>query len=136
MCVNKQISCPPLTSPVNGYLEIPCLTHAGGVCRFSCSTGYQLIGSDSIFCQESGTWSSPSPTCSNGQVTYAPTSTAGTPGVNCGTLKKVTEATRNSQKKIQVLYLHQLEGNFYRNARDTSTKSALLHVKRDINSMV
>ena len=35
----------------------------GAVVQYSCSAGFNLVGSDSVTCQSNGIWSAPLPTC-------------------------------------------------------------------------
>ncbi|XP_019647923.1 PREDICTED: LOW QUALITY PROTEIN: sushi, von Willebrand factor type A, EGF and pentraxin domain-containing protein 1-like [Branchiostoma belcheri] len=73
-----KIQCPSVSAPANGNM-------AGGIefgdqLQFSCSSGYQLVGSSTLTCQADQTWDGTAPTCSaihcqplqppqNGQVT-------------------------------------------------------------------
>lgn len=63
MCINRQVSCPSLSAPANGFIEIPCMAFAGGKCSFACATGYSLSGSSSVDCLDTGQWSGPVPAC-------------------------------------------------------------------------
>lgn len=49
-------------SPVNGTSNIPTGTTFGDAAILSCDTGYTLIGSTFISCEETGNWSD-YPTC-------------------------------------------------------------------------
>jgi len=42
--------------------------YAGDICFMSCSTGYELSGSDARTCQSDGSWSGTESTCRRGRV--------------------------------------------------------------------
>lgn len=54
--------CPMINPPQNGYANFTS-TSIGSNIRFSCSSLYTLVGSESIKCQSDGSWSSIPPTC-------------------------------------------------------------------------
>ncbi|XP_040215651.1 E-selectin-like isoform X2 [Rana temporaria] len=60
------ISCVDLQKPANG--KISCTDKYGefqfkSLCNFSCDEGYKLNGTSTVFCQKTGEWSEPTPTC-------------------------------------------------------------------------
>ncbi|XP_018428688.1 PREDICTED: P-selectin-like [Nanorana parkeri] len=60
------VSCVDLQEPANG--KITCTDKYGKsqyktYCNFSCNEGYELNGTKSVFCQNTGEWSEPTPTC-------------------------------------------------------------------------
>ena len=65
------VPCTPLTKPDNG--TISCSLGGDGVasyediCRFTCNTGYSLIGSDTRTCQSNKSWSGSDVTCKEGK---------------------------------------------------------------------
>ena len=65
------LSCPSLTGPNNGMIscslgndEVPSYEDT---CNFTCSTGYQLTGSDTRTCQSDGSWSGNDAMCSRSE---------------------------------------------------------------------
>ena len=72
------IQCETLVPPTDD-LEIMCVNGAtyttgvgyeGDTCFMSCSTGYQLNGSDARTCQSDRSWSGSETTCSRGKSCY------------------------------------------------------------------
>ena len=61
MCYFLLVTCPPLNAPNNG--TISCLLgndanpNPQETCSFTCNSGYQLMGSSTRTCQNSGSWS-------------------------------------------------------------------------------
>ena len=58
-------SCEALTDPTNGQVQ-GSDTHVGATVTYRCNEGYNLVGSSSRTCQESGdkaVWSGNEPTC-------------------------------------------------------------------------
>jgi hypothetical protein len=55
-------NCPMLAAPTNGTVNAGSLS-PGASARFSCSVGYDLVGSDTLVCQTNGQWDKPAPTC-------------------------------------------------------------------------
>ncbi|KAM5148064.1 E-selectin-like [Mantella aurantiaca] len=60
------VSCVDLQIPANG--KIHCTVEYGksqykSFCNFSCDKGYELNGTNSVFCQNTGEWSENTPTC-------------------------------------------------------------------------
>ena len=39
----------------------------GDSCTFTCDSGYELMGSDTVTCQSDGSWDVSSPTCNRGE---------------------------------------------------------------------
>ena len=66
------VACLSLTDPNNGVIN--CSLGDDGVssyedtCSFTCTTGYELIGSDSRTCQSDGSWSGSNVTCRRGML--------------------------------------------------------------------
>ena len=71
--LNANTSCDELSTPVNGEITL-CSSGTVGVgyegdnCSFTCSTGYELTGSDTRTCQSNGRWSGSDVVCSRGNV--------------------------------------------------------------------
>ena len=65
------VSCPSLSEPSDG--AISCSLGDDGVpsyedtCSFTCSTGYELTGSESRTCQSDGNWSGSIAMCNRGE---------------------------------------------------------------------
>lgn len=65
------IKCPAIFAPDQGSLDC---SHdhgefsVGSTCRFSCNRGFELVGSTSVECTVSGSWSSPPPTCTGNDI--------------------------------------------------------------------
>lgn len=65
------IKCPAIFAPDQGSLDC---SHdhgefsVGSTCRFSCNRGFELMGSTSVECTVSGSWSSPPPTCTGNDI--------------------------------------------------------------------
>ncbi|XP_044158347.1 L-selectin-like [Bufo gargarizans] len=62
----KAVSCSPLEDLSHGHIN--CSDEYGeyrfkSICEFTCEVGFQLKGSNSLFCQSSGEWSEPTPQC-------------------------------------------------------------------------
>lgn len=62
--------CPSPPDIDNGHFSDQALTvfPVGTTIRYSCFTGYQLIGKPSILCTESGSWSLPLPYCEGAYI--------------------------------------------------------------------
>ena len=65
------ITCPPLAAPDHGSND--CLLEGEGylpgeLCLFKCDDGYKLGGSTSRICQDNGTWSGTTTTCTRGMM--------------------------------------------------------------------
>lgn len=54
-------------NPTNGHsnvmVESNCTMAVGTVIEYSCSIGYEMVGSTELVCQPSGEWNGPVPTC-------------------------------------------------------------------------
>ncbi|XP_041417541.1 E-selectin isoform X2 [Xenopus laevis] len=78
------ITCDPLQSPSHGWTNC---THEFGVfrynssCNFSCTDGFQLNGSRSMFCNSSGDWTQAVPTCT--AITCEPLQSPSHGWMNC-----------------------------------------------------
>ena len=65
------VTCLSLTRPTNGMIS--CLLGGNGDpdpgenCTFTCNGGYQLMGSGTRTCQNSGNWSGSDAICSRGE---------------------------------------------------------------------
>jgi len=64
------VPCPSLTDPNNGVItcslgedRVPSFEDT---CSFTCSTGYELTGSDTRTCQSDGSWSETDDVCRRG----------------------------------------------------------------------
>eukprot|EP00039_Didymoeca_costata_P019767 m.338862 g.338862 ORF g.338862 m.338862 type:complete len:488 (+) comp18569_c0_seq1:84-1547(+) len=56
-------SCPPLSDPSNGAVDITESSVPGTTATYSCNTGYKVKGSATSLCLISGVWESNMPTC-------------------------------------------------------------------------
>ncbi|XP_072276252.1 E-selectin-like [Pyxicephalus adspersus] len=57
------VSCKDLQIPANGKINCTGKFHYNSFCNISCDEGYELNGTTSVFCQNTGEWSEPIPTC-------------------------------------------------------------------------
>ena len=57
------VYCGALVSPVNGQVSYTAGTRFGQTATYSCSTGYNLVGSSTRTCQATGRWSGSATTC-------------------------------------------------------------------------
>ena len=58
-----EVPCGSLSAPSNGKVETKDGTSYGDVAKYSCSTGYRLIGSARRTCQDSRLWNGTMPVC-------------------------------------------------------------------------
>lgn len=56
------VDCGSISSPSNGQVIVTSTTF-GSTARYSCDSGYDLVGASSRTCQSSGQWSGAAPTC-------------------------------------------------------------------------
>ena len=65
------VTCPSLTDPTNGMIGCSLggnnTPNPGESCTFTCDTGYELNGSDTRTCQNSGSWDGSDAACSRGK---------------------------------------------------------------------
>ena len=65
------VTCPSLTSPTNGMISCSLggnnIPNPGESCTFTCDASYELNGSGTRNCQNSGSWSGSDATCSRGK---------------------------------------------------------------------
>ena len=67
-----KVQCPVLSIPMNG--DVSCTLMSGMIpsyedtCSFTCSTGYELTGSDTRTCQSDGNWSGSDVVCIRGVI--------------------------------------------------------------------
>ena len=62
--------CPNVSEPVNGEMLLPGLL-VDDIATFTCNTGYELVGEQTITCQTNGTWSNSPPVClKHGMIFY------------------------------------------------------------------
>lgn len=54
--------CPTVTRPANGAVSVNSL-FVNGIARYSCGSGYEVVGTPSCTCQSTGVWSCSPPTC-------------------------------------------------------------------------
>ncbi|KAK2713746.1 locomotion-related protein Hikaru genki-like isoform X2 [Artemia franciscana] len=59
----KEIICPPLLPPLNGYIEEGITHTVGEKVHFRCSKNYILRGKSVAVCKQSGDWSADTPFC-------------------------------------------------------------------------
>ncbi len=57
------VQCPELPPPSGGTVRLTSRVARSGIAIYSCTTGNNLIGSVTRFCQADGTWSGNAPTC-------------------------------------------------------------------------
>ena len=64
------VSCPELDYPENGIVLCPLKEDKKYLyedfCKFTCNTGYELVGSDTRSCKSDGSWSGTQPICEKG----------------------------------------------------------------------
>lgn len=71
LCPIPVVSCGWLPPPSNGHKEgLKYLV--GSTVRFSCKSGYGLVGSETSTCRADGTWSTPTPECQPGEMPPLP----------------------------------------------------------------
>ena len=58
-----RLDCGTLTSPDNGSLDQISGTTYGQTAVYTCTTGYDLFGTDQVTCMENGQWSADPPVC-------------------------------------------------------------------------
>jgi CUB/sushi domain-containing protein len=56
------VNCGTEPNPINGQFSAQ-QTTLGSVAMYTCNTGYDLVGQESVMCQPSGEWSSSPPNC-------------------------------------------------------------------------
>lgn len=61
------ILCDDLTNPNNGTVLVETL-HVASFAKFSCDSGYMLLGSEVLSCEDSGNWNATQPTCTGRKV--------------------------------------------------------------------
>ena len=54
--------CPDLTDPANGMV-VMAGSSVGDTATYSCNSGFELVGIQTVTCQADGMWSDPPPTC-------------------------------------------------------------------------
>ena len=54
--------CPDLTDPANGMV-VMAGNSVGNTATYSCNSGFELVGAQTVTCQADGTWSDSPPTC-------------------------------------------------------------------------
>ena len=54
--------CPDLTDPVNGMV-VMAGNSVGNTATYSCNSGFELVGAQTVTCQADEMWSDPPPTC-------------------------------------------------------------------------
>ena len=61
--------CPNVSEPANGEVLLSGLS-VGDTATFTCNTGYELVGEQTITCQNNGTLSNSPPVCLSGMNFY------------------------------------------------------------------
>ena len=56
------VTCPDLTAPANGQVVVNGMT-PGDTATYSCDMGFELVGVDTVTCEDNGAWSSEPPVC-------------------------------------------------------------------------
>lgn len=59
----EAVQCASLTAPVNGLMGCNDGSNYNSTCAFSCSEGYEMMGSSELRCSSSGQWTSSVPSC-------------------------------------------------------------------------
>ena len=54
--------CPDQTAPANGQVVVTG-TSPGDTATYSCNTGFELEGADTVTCEDDGVWSAEPPAC-------------------------------------------------------------------------
>lgn len=72
ICTRPSVTCPPLQIPPGVILKSGCQNMAGFSCEFGCASGSPPIGPANIYCQVSGLWSGPVPSCRTDPVYSCP----------------------------------------------------------------
>ena len=64
------VHCPPYSSNISTNLQVSVSSGSGAevgtVLEFSCTSGHHVVGSKTITCQDTGSWSAPVPVCAPG----------------------------------------------------------------------
>ena len=68
ICTRPSVQCPPLQIPPGVILKSGCQNMAGFSCEFGCASGSPPTGAANIYCQVSGQWSGPVPSCGSGPI--------------------------------------------------------------------
>ena len=62
----------PLVNPVGGMINCSLgddnIINYEDTCNFTCNTGYELTGNDTITCQSNGNWSGSDDVCRRGNI--------------------------------------------------------------------
>ena len=58
----EPVTCPDLDNPGNGAVTVNG-TSPGDTATYSCNTGFELEGTDTVTCGDNGTWSAGPPVC-------------------------------------------------------------------------
>ena len=62
LCFFSEIVCPGLDDPANGEVTVNGVT-PGDTATYSCNTGYNLVGAETVTCGDDGAWSADPPMC-------------------------------------------------------------------------
>ena len=64
--------CGSIPDPANGMISAKSGTTVGKTVQFSCNLGYDLIGVETIICEDDGRWSDSAPLCVLTGLSYMP----------------------------------------------------------------
>lgn len=59
------MSCPNLTNPLNGMVEVSSGFTYESIAEYTCVVGYELSGQSSLACEAIGEWSASPPECNS-----------------------------------------------------------------------
>ena len=62
VCVSVAVSCRDPIEPTNGTVMITGNLE-GDTAIFTCNPGFELVGTETLTCQDDGEWSAPPPVC-------------------------------------------------------------------------
>ena len=60
--LNSTVLCPILVDTTKGIVALSG-TSVGDTANFTCNPGFQLVGADTVTCEDNGEWSEEAPEC-------------------------------------------------------------------------